>query len=134
MTPTHMLILREDYGNLHAFYQDPRQPQHTIHVAFREHVTGIEYRLSGVMHREEGPARLHYGPDGGLFYVEYIVNGNRHRTEGPAIIEYHDNGAFEHVSYYRHGKMHREGGPASAFYSREGGLRAMFYYLNGVHQ
>ena len=61
-----------------------------------------EWRLNGVLHREDGPAIE--GPNG---YREWLLHGKLHREDGPAI-EW--PGGYQ--SWWLHGKRHREDGPA----------------------
>ena len=62
----------------------------------------ISYFKNGVLHREDGPARIY--KDGGKFWY---INGKRHREDGPAS-EY-GNGDKH---WFINGLHHREDGPA----------------------
>ena len=61
-----------------------------------------EYRMNGLLHREDGPAVECANGD-----KEWWINGKRHREDGPAV-EY-ANGDKE---WWINGKRHREDGPA----------------------
>ena len=75
-----------------------------------------EYKVNGVLHRTDGPARIL--PNG---VEEWYLNGKLHREDGPAIV--YNNGEEE---WYLYGKRHREGGPA------ERRTNGDAWYLNGV--
>lgn len=68
----------------------------------------IEYRLNGVLHRDQGPAVER--KDKTLYW---FYKGKRHREDGPAIVypesKHLTNG--KHV-WYQNGVLHREDGPA----------------------
>jgi len=40
-----------------------------------------EWRVNGILHRVNGPARLGYNG-----YAEWWLNGLRHRVDGPAVV------------------------------------------------
>jgi hypothetical protein len=61
----------------------------------------IEYRVLGVLHREDGPA-IEYS-DGTKIWIRY---GKRHREDGPAY------DGDEGTSWWINGKRHRTDGPA----------------------
>lgn len=61
-----------------------------------------EWRLNGVLHREDGPAVE--CADG---HKEWHLNGQLHREDGPAV-ERADGGKY----WYLDGDIHREDGPA----------------------
>jgi hypothetical protein len=61
-----------------------------------------EWRIDGILHREDGPA-VEY-PNGTTIWH---YNGRRHRDDGPAV-EY----SYGTSIWYNHGSRHRIGGPA----------------------
>lgn len=105
----------------------------------------IEYRINGVLHRdeEEGPAIIY--ADGNYAYYK---NGVIHRTKGPALKAttfeaWYTNGfchrdeeegpAIAYTNgnylYYYEGKIHRTKGPAEKY------RKCVTYYVNGkIHR
>ena len=57
-------------------------------------VSRIEYRVNGLLHREDGPAQIW---DTGT--IAWCLNGRLHREDGPAVI--YPNGLME---WYKNGK------------------------------
>lgn len=97
-----------------------------------------EYRLNGVLHRINGPARVWPNGDG-----EYYQNGRLHRADGPAIIRHgrqmwmvngilhrEDGPAIDHgdggYEYYQNHVRHRVDGPAVV---RANGIQE--FWING---
>ena len=71
----------------------------------------MEWRVGGkpdgLLHREDGPARVCMGMFGGDGSKEWYINGKQHRVDGPAG-EYAVG-----VNYWmQNGEFHREDGPA----------------------
>ena len=66
------------------------------------HDDHTEWRLNGILHREDGPAYEH--SDG---YKSWYLNGQRHREDGPAI-----EGSDGSKNWWINGECHREDGPA----------------------
>lgn len=63
------------------------------------------WRLCGLLHRVDGPARI------GLFGdMEWYIHGQAHRVDGPARI-YRDGGE----EWWVNGRLHRVDGPAKTF-------------------
>ena len=52
------------------------------------------------LHREDGPAIIHYCENGKIKSEFFWVNHKRHRSNGPAAIDYHENGKIEREFYY----------------------------------
>lgn len=59
-----------------------------------------EYDVNGLLHREDGPARIDYYRNGTPFKEEYRINGLLHRLDGPAVIHYRENGCIWDEHYY----------------------------------
>ena len=55
-----------------------------------------EYYKDGKYHRENGPAKAWYFPDGEIMCEEYYLCGDLHREDEPAKILYYDNGKIEY--------------------------------------
>ena len=72
-------------------------------LTINEHGTH-DWRLNGVHHRLDGPARIWSKPYNG---EEWIVNGRYHRVGGPARI-FQESGQY----WYVNGELHRVDGPA----------------------
>ena len=89
------------------------------HVTEYVNIPQIEYRIDGVLHREDGPARI-VGNDINNYWYK---RGKLHRCDGPAI-EY-SNGTRV---WYKNNKQHRDDGPAY-----EGFDGHLEYWLNGQH-
>jgi uncharacterized protein len=68
-----------------------------------------EYRRSGELHRDDGPARIEHHADGSLI-EGYYRDGKLHRDDGPARIERQASGSTVE-EYYRNDKLHREDSP-----------------------
>ena len=66
---------------------------------------GEEYRLNGLLHREDGPARIY---SNGI--VQWYRHGYLHRDDGPAVEANYEY--CKKIVYYRDGKKHNETGPA----------------------
>lgn len=72
-------------------------------------ISRVEYRL---LHRDNGPAKLGYFPDGKLQFEAYYLEGVRCRRDGPAATGYFNTGEIHYVEYWLEGKRHRLDGPA----------------------
>jgi antitoxin component YwqK of YwqJK toxin-antitoxin module len=59
--------------------------------------------LHGFLHREDGPAYIHYYVSGNIWYKEYFLNGLIHREDGPAFLCYNKDGSFFEKLYYLNG-------------------------------
>ena len=59
--------------------------------------------LADEAHREDGPAYVHYGRDGGRLERWYRHN-HRHRTDGPAVIEFDPDGVVLKAEWWLGGK------------------------------
>jgi hypothetical protein len=58
---------------------------------------------------DEGPAVTElFENSGEVSAVEFYWEGKLHREDGPAIIHYHEDGGVWHEWYYRHGLLHRD--------------------------
>jgi len=66
---------------------------------------GEEWRLNGVLHREDGPARTYTNGT-----KQYYKHGYLHREDGPAVEANH--GYCTKQVYYYEGRIHNEKGPA----------------------
>ena len=66
---------------------------------------GEEWRLNGVLHREDGPARTYSNGT-----KQYYKHGYLHRIGGPAVEA--NYGYCTKTVYYYEGKIHNEKGPA----------------------
>jgi len=66
---------------------------------------GEEYRKNGLLHREDGPARIYANGT-----KQWFNNGLLHRENGPAVEANHEY--CKKIVYYKHGKKHNERGPA----------------------
>jgi antitoxin component YwqK of YwqJK toxin-antitoxin module len=86
------------------------------------------YYLNGELHRENGPALIHYDENGNKYRQAYYISGNPHRED---YIRYYENGNIIDKSYYLNGKRHREDGPAFIRYHENGNVLYEHYYLNG---
>ncbi len=70
------------------------------------------YYVTGIRHREDGPALIKPITDDDPFKQEqWWLNGERHRIGGAATIISDETGIIER-SWYVNGKLHRENGPA----------------------
>lgn len=77
----------------------------------------IEYRLNGLVHREDGPARISAMDD----IKQWFINGKLHRDDGPAVINKGAHGTL-YYAWYWHGILHRKDGPA-IIYPETNGLQ-----------
>ena len=69
--------------------------------------------------------------DGSWVERYYIKGTNKlHREDGPAIIHYYENGNIEEEYYFINGKSHREDGPADIWYDKNGNIQSEWYYIN----
>jgi hypothetical protein len=66
---------------------------------------GEEWRLNGLLHREDGPARIYSNGT-----KQYYKHGYLHRIDGPAVDANH--GYCTKQVYYFEGVIHNENGPA----------------------
>jgi len=74
-----------------------------------------EWRVNGLLHREDGPAVEMYNGD-----KAWYLNNKQHREDGPAAIR--KNGDKK---WYLNGKLHREDGPAVEYANGD-----KYWYLN----
>lgn len=66
---------------------------------------GEEWKCNGLLHREDGPARIYTNGT-----KQYFYHGVLHRENGPAIEANHTY-CWKYV-YYKYGKIHNDKGPA----------------------
>ena len=57
---------------------------------------------AGKLHREDGPAYIHYSPDGSIQIEHFCLNGVQHRELGPAYIRYYPDGHIYEELFYLH--------------------------------
>ena len=62
------------------------------------------YELNDKLHRENGPASIHYYESGNIGIEYYCIDGEDHREDGPARIWYYENGNIRSEYYYINGK------------------------------
>lgn len=74
----------------------------------------------GRLHREDGPAEIHY-----IGTKTYYKNGEIHRDNEPAV--YYTNGS---IAYYKNGLMHNDNGPAY-IHMLDGKAVVTEYRING---
>jgi hypothetical protein len=67
----------------------------------------FEARRSGLLHREDGPARIETYADGSLYFYGYYRNGQEHREDGPALYN-----SYKTRYWFINGQRHRTDGPA----------------------
>ena len=85
------------------------------------------------LHRESGPARIRYFPDGLICLEQFWVNGFLHRESGPAYIRYNLNGSIEWEQFDIAGKLHRESGPAYIHYNHDGSIDWEEFHIAGEY-
>lgn len=69
-----------------------------------ESVSADEYRVDGHLHREDGPAMVHYERDGSIEAEFWFYQGKRHCSTGPAHTAYPCGTQGIIISYWKHGK------------------------------
>lgn len=86
---------------------------------------GEEWRLNGLLHNENGPARTYSNGT-----KQYYKHGYLHRTDGPAVEAHHEH--FIKYVYYVDGMMHNENGPA---YIERGNYSVLLkhFYMDKLH-
>jgi len=57
------------------------------------------------LHRESGPARIRYFPDGLICLEQFWVNGFLHRESGPAYIRYNTDGSIDWEEFHIAGEF-----------------------------
>jgi len=104
-----------NFNNLYNLLMESDKPTCHIYPSGNK-----EWRLNGLLHREDGPAVEWAGGT-----KTWYLNGLRHRENGPAV-EY-ANGNKE---WWLNGLRHREDGPAVEWYSghKEWWLNDKEYY------
>lgn len=58
------------------------------------------WRLDDKLHRENGPAYIHYYKNGNIHYQQYCLNGQLHNLKGPAFVFYNKDGTVSDKHYY----------------------------------
>ena len=91
------------------------------HITAYVNIHQIEYRIDGIIHREDGPARIVGTGDDRNYY--WYMHGKIHRENGPAMV--YSNGT---TVWLKNGKYHRDDGPAY-----EGFDGYLEWYINGKH-
>ena len=83
------------------------------------------YVFDGVLHREprEGPALVKRAEDGTTVFIGYYLDGRQHREDGPSRTEYWPDGSISSQIYSFFGKFHRDPdeGPAVVARIEQGG-------------
>ncbi len=75
-------------------------------IKFRDGSFRREWRnISHQCHREDGPAYIHYYPNGSIQLEYFCFNGIFHREDGPAKISYYADGSIEWEIFYLNGKL-----------------------------
>ena len=69
-----------------------------------------EWYIDGILHREDGPA-IHVTRKDGYICEEWYQAGDLHREDGPSFTQIMPNGETKEI-WYRNGQLHRENGPA----------------------
>jgi antitoxin component YwqK of YwqJK toxin-antitoxin module len=59
--------------------------------------------LNGILHREDGPAKIMYNPDGSIYFEYFYLGGLKHRKDGPAIISHVKDSICEEAFYINGG-------------------------------
>lgn len=72
--------------------------------------------------------------DNGVLKIEYYYNDKFefHKEHGPAKIFYYPNGKIEKECWYKNNKLHKKDGPAVIRYDINGKIIEEFYFLNGI--
>jgi uncharacterized protein len=87
------------------------------------------------LHREDGPANIHYYKNGKVFIESYYIKGKRHRENGPADIWYYENGNIKTEMYFINDLVHRNDGPSIIHYYKNGSIHIEEYYIqNNKHR
>jgi hypothetical protein len=60
-------------------------------------VLSITFKHKNKMHRENGPARIWYNPDGSVEIEKWYRRGEPHRKGGPAIVYYYPSGEIDYT-------------------------------------
>lgn len=97
------------------------------------HLRATIHRLTGVTHREDGPAYQRWYDNGRLMVTKYYINDQLHRETGPAMLVWSELGQLCKREYYRYGKLHRDKkvGPAREVWDENGQLRVEEYRPDG---
>lgn len=114
-----------------------RAPSEGPAVIIRDPKTGnvaIErFYVNGKIHRDDGPAEIHFGESGRIVFMAYYKNGRMHRDyrDGPALIIRDEvTGRVEEEGYFSSGTPHRHpaDGPAKIYYPKEGPVQHEHHY------
>lgn len=63
----------------------------------------------------------YYDPDNKIVLrKKYYLGLYLHREDGPAVIHYYDNGSVKWIEYYYYNSPHRVYGPSDIYYDRNG--------------
>jgi hypothetical protein len=82
------------------------------------------------LHREDGPAKISFYPDGSLNAEHYSIKGKMHRNGAPAQIFYNRNGSAAVCSFWNYDKRHRIDGPAYFAYDSCGSIGGEEFWIN----
>lgn len=112
-------------------YEKHEVPQHTVERWASGHKRRELWRLDNTLHREDGPARIEYFPDGrDQKSLEFwYLDGTLHRLDGPAKISYLRDGSIEWEEWWLNGQLHREDGPAWIWYHPDGSIDEEQWWL-----
>lgn len=89
------------------------------------------WRNGELLHNTNGPAQIHYYPDGEEHAILYMLLERFHNENGPAIIIYRSDGSLNGEYFAINGILHREDGPAVCVYSKDGQLMLELFRING---
>ena len=67
-----------------------------------------------------------------ILVIHYrLPNYDLHKEDGPAYIHFYNTGQLCSVGYYRNGDLHKEDGPAAISYSKSGDVDCTMYAISG---
>ena len=92
--------------------------EHKKRITYVYNDYNINRKIEGILHCEDGPARIWASGS-----REWFINGKHHNSNGPALVLYDGTQAW-----YVNGKLHRTDGPAKIYAD---GTKQ--YWINGVH-
>jgi hypothetical protein len=110
-------------------YENHEKNNKPTYIYKEEDIVIKEWRVNGLLHRENGPARIHIDPEISGTILEWRVNGLLHRENGPARIIIDDDDIL--IFWFQNGILHRENGPAIINKNKESKTISKSWFIQG---
>lgn len=94
---------REDDEPVEIKYLEPEDDDDTL--INKDKIGGLYYYKKGKLHRQNGPAAIHYDAYEQITSETWYIDGVRHREDGPAV-SYYDDGSLTDSQWWINGEKY----------------------------